>query len=352
MTAGAKNALLASVVNNTGVIEARTVDDQGGVITLLGGMSDGTVNVGGTLDAGAPHGGNGGFIETSGAHVEVANGAIVTTAAAAGLYGSWLIDPQNYTVAATGGDITGAQLGTNLGGGNVTLLSSGGGTAGAGNVNVNDAVTWAANTTLTLTASNNVNVTANITASGNTAGIVINPNTANGAETASGTGAFVLGTGASISLPGTAPTLSIAGTAYTVINALGAQGSTTGTDLQGINGNLAGHYALGSNIDATATATWNAGAGFTPLGSSFPKFTGVFDGLGHSITALTVNLPANNDVGLFGIADTGSILRNVTLTGRQHHRRRRRRGAGGLHHRPGLERAILRRGDRRGHDSA
>jgi filamentous hemagglutinin family protein len=75
MTAGAKSALLASVVNNTGVIEARTVNDEGGVITLQGGMTAGSVEVGGTLDASAPNGGNGGSIETSGAHVQVADGA-------------------------------------------------------------------------------------------------------------------------------------------------------------------------------------------------------------------------------------------------------------------------------------
>jgi filamentous hemagglutinin family protein len=316
MTAGAKDALLASVVNNTGVIEARTVDDQGGVITLLGGMADGTVNVGGTLDASAPHGGNGGSIETSAAHVEVAGDANVTTVAAAGLYGSWLIDPKDYTVAATGGDITGAALGTQLATTNVTLQSSAGATAGSGNVNVNAAVSWTANTTLTLTASNNVNVNASITASGNTAGMVINPNTANGTETASGTGAFLLGAGAAVNLPGTNPSLSIGGVSYTVINTLGAQGSVTGTDLQGINGNLGGHFALGSNIDASATSGWNAGAGFTPIGANFPYFTGSFEGLGHTITNLTINLPGSNYVGLFGrTGAVGAVIQDVGLVG-------------------------------------
>ena len=115
MTAGAKDALTASVVNNSGVIEARTVDAHEGTIILLGGMAAGTVNVGGTLDASAPNGGNGGFIETSAAHVKVADDAKVTTAALIGLYGSWVIDPQNLTVAASGGDITGTTLSSDLG---------------------------------------------------------------------------------------------------------------------------------------------------------------------------------------------------------------------------------------------
>ena len=99
MSAGAREALLASVVNNTGVIEARTVGSEQGRITLLAGMAAGTVEVGGTLDASAPLGGNGGFIETSGAHVEIGSAARVTTAAASRQYGSWLIDPHDFTIA-------------------------------------------------------------------------------------------------------------------------------------------------------------------------------------------------------------------------------------------------------------
>ena len=124
MTAGAERALLASVVNNTGIIEARTVENHEGTIELSGGMSAGTVQVGGTLDASAPRGGNGGTIETDAAHVEVANNAKVTTASSTGLYGSWLIDPQDFTVAPSGGDITGAALSGELAATSITLESS------------------------------------------------------------------------------------------------------------------------------------------------------------------------------------------------------------------------------------
>ena len=65
MSAKAADALSTAVVNNTGIIEARTMQNVGGVIKLMGDMQTGTVNVGGTLDASAPNGGNGGFIETS-----------------------------------------------------------------------------------------------------------------------------------------------------------------------------------------------------------------------------------------------------------------------------------------------
>jgi filamentous hemagglutinin family protein len=104
MSSGAKESLRSSVVNNIGVIEARTVENRNGTIVLLGGMNAGVVSVGGTLDASAPNGGNGGSIETSGAHVTIANDARITTASALGINGIWLIDPVDFTVASSGGD--------------------------------------------------------------------------------------------------------------------------------------------------------------------------------------------------------------------------------------------------------
>lgn len=326
MTAGAKDALLASVVNNTGVIEARTVENHDGTITLLGGMAAGIAHVGGTLDASAPQGGSGGRIETSAAHVEVADRAKVTTEASSGLYGSWLVDPQDFTVAASGGDITGTTLSAELATTAVTLQSSHGGKSGAGNVNVDAAVSWNTNSALTLTASNDVNVNAVVTATGASAGIIINPNTATGAETASGAGTFNLGAGAAINLPNVSPSaasaLVIGGTSYTVLNRLGAAGSTSGTDLQGMNGRLAGNYALGSNIDASSTATWNSNggappvfAGFQPIGSSAVEFTGTLDGLGHTISNLYIHRPNQDEVGLIGSTGPGAVVRNVGITG-------------------------------------
>src|SRR3984957_18129175 len=84
MTAGAQRALPARGGKTTGVIEARTVENHEGTIELLGGMTAGTVKVGGTLDTSAPQGGSGGSIETNAAHVEVANAAKVTTASPTG----------------------------------------------------------------------------------------------------------------------------------------------------------------------------------------------------------------------------------------------------------------------------
>ena len=317
MSAKAANQLTMAVVNNTGIIEARTVQNHNGTITLLGDMQVGQVNVGGTLDASAPDGGDGGFIETSAAHVNVADNAQITTLAPQGKSGTWLIDPLDYTIASSkpnkGSYMSNSTLSSSLQKGNVIIQTATSGT-GNGDIFVNGDVSWSANTTLTLSAYRNVNVNSNITATGNTAGIILTPNTGGSG------GSYSLREGAAITLSGLSPHLVIAGNTYTVINQLGMAGDTSGTTLQGMNGNLTGYYALGSNIDATATSGWNAGAGFKPVGdnsstTSDTQFTGVFDGLGHNINNLVINRPTESFVGLFGYASGNGIVQNVGMVG-------------------------------------
>jgi hypothetical protein len=165
LTAKSAGDLLQSAVNNTGLIQAQTIENRSGTIKLLGDMRSGTVDVGGTMDASAPNGGDGGFIDTSAKRVKVAGDAKVTAAAAQGLTGSWLVDPTDYTIAASGGDITGAVLSSALAGTNVVIQSTSGSLGTAGDVNVNDTVSWSANK-LTLNAQNNVNINTAMNASG------------------------------------------------------------------------------------------------------------------------------------------------------------------------------------------
>jgi trimeric autotransporter adhesin len=316
LTAQAAGTLLQTVVNNTGIIQAQTIENHNGTIKLLGDMQSGTVNVGGKLDASAPNGGNGGAIETSAAHVKVQDNARITTAATQGLTGSWLIDPTDFTIAAAGGDMTGATLTTSLAGGNVAILSTNGGSGSAGDVNVNDSVTWSANK-LTLNAQNNININTAMNGSG-TASLALQYG--QGAVAAGNTSTININ--APVNLP-SGNTLSItqgsdgAVANYAVITSLGAAGSTTATDLQGMKGNLGLNYALGSNIDASATSGWNAGAGFAPVGNSSTQFTGVFNGLGHTITSLTINRPnsGNSGLGLFGQVSAAGKLSDIGLIG-------------------------------------
>ena len=310
--AGGRVALTAARVVNRGRIRA-----DGGHIFLHGDLRHGRVDVGGTLDASAAHEGDGGFIDTTAAHVAVAENLRVTTAAARGKTGTWRIDPNDYTIAPSGGDITGAQLATALVSSNVVIESSAGAASGSGNIFVNDAISYSGNQ-LTLTASNDIQLKRVITVGGSGT-IALNPATANGPDAASAGGRLLMrmtpaGYLGRIDFPGRAGTglLQIGGNAYTVINTLGAVGSTSGSDLQGINGAtaLGGFIALGSDLDAGATSTWNGGAGFQPIAT----FTGRFDGLGHVIKSLVINRPSTDEVGLFGLTN-GASLFNVGLVG-------------------------------------
>ena len=166
MTTQAAGSLLHTAVNNTGVVQAQTIGSRNGTILLLGDMETGTMNVGGTLDASAPNGGNGGFIETSAAKVMINDGVRVTTSAPLGLMGTWLIDPQDFIIGP-GGNISGVTLSGQLVNNNVTITTMPG--VGNGDIFVNDVVSWTAvpgtrPTTLTLNADRDVNINAAITA--------------------------------------------------------------------------------------------------------------------------------------------------------------------------------------------
>lgn len=114
--------------------------------------------------------------------------------------------------------------------------------------------------------------------------------------------------------------------------------------LQAINTNLSGNYALRNSIDATATSSWNdegtdtditdtdINEGFKSIGIdengyiiktdvntdngvvTKNGFYGNFDGLDYNIFGLTINRSVEDNVGLFGAVD-GATINNVTLVG-------------------------------------
>ena len=82
------------------------------------------------------------------------------------------------------------------------------------------------------------------------------------------------------------------------------------TELQAMT--ATGNYYLTGNIDASATSSWNDGAGFLPIGSDLNEFTGTFDGCGYTITGLTINRSGFR-IGLFGEVLDPAKIANVTL---------------------------------------
>jgi hypothetical protein len=89
---------------------------------------------------------------------------------------------------------------------------------------------------------------------------------------------------------------------------------TTCEQLQEMNDDKAAYYALANSIDCSGTSSWNAGAGFVPVGTSAAAFTGTLTGnASYTISGLFIQV-ATVDVGLFGYT-TGATISEVHLTG-------------------------------------
>lgn len=333
LSAQSAHTLLGRVVNS-GAVEANGISTDGGTIRLLASSTvdhsgsiaaDGAANasggsailladlanpasrttVSGSITArGGSASGDGGFIETSGSRISIADSARIDAGAPRGRSGLWLLDPEDFTIALAGGDITGAALGTALASNDVTIQTGPGvntatdffGTAGAnGDIFVNASVTWASARTLTMKAHRHINVNSEINVDG-TGTLLLNYDTANGG------GDYFVRAPINLAAGSTFQTQRETDAAinYTIIRDNAA--------LAGIaSGDLAGNYVLGANVTAT-TNPW------VPIGDDGAAFTGSFDGLGHTVDGLT---RANTDnavsgIGLFGRSD--GEIRNVGVT--------------------------------------
>ena len=310
MTARAANALTETVVNNDGIIQAQTLNMRAGRIMLDGGPVDGTggVTVGGTLDASAPDAGDGGFIDTSGKIVSIKDKTLITTKSVRGRTGDWLIDPTDFTVTAgtapsTESGIGASTLESALANSNVTLETSSLGTE-EGNLTINGAVSWSANTILTLKAHKSVIINNDVTISGDTGGISINyglsGDPASAFQINGGSGTLTMNGGNNF--------FAMNGITYAVID------DTTSLRALSNSPDLNGHYVLAKNINAVSSATWNGGLGFDPIGDASNPFTGVFEGLNHRITNLTIKRPSEDYVGFFSTTN-GAKISGLSLTG-------------------------------------
>jgi filamentous hemagglutinin family protein len=187
LTAQAAASLPSTVINNTGLIEARTLaGGPSGSIKLLGGMASDGIAVGGTLDASAPNGGDGGGIETSAAQVYTLSGLKVTAEAPQGVGGTWLIDPFDYTINSTAASniVTALNAGTSVTVSTATSNPSYGAVAGTnGDITVSSSIakTTGGAANLTLRADRNIAVNAAITSTSGALGITLSSGNASSA---------------------------------------------------------------------------------------------------------------------------------------------------------------------------
>lgn len=353
MTARAADAILSAQVNNTGIVQARTMAG------LTGGVKKGRIElnarggkttVSGKLDASAPNGGDGGFIATSGDTLKVEDAAIVTTKAAHGANGSWLIDPTDFTIYGGSGDATASGIGAatlqrNLKSGDITIVTSASG-ADDGDINVNASLDWSENI-LTLAAHGDINVNGTVTwtresDAGPQTGLVLTAGKnifVNNVMTMTGPALFAANYGHLIAANGTASGTATAGsnvdgTPYGLYTSFGPLGTFAGKiDIAGaanvfLNGeehvvigdaaslldarsdaeSYRKNYVLGSNVNFTTTNLWTSGLG------TGTAFEGSFNGLGHVVTmaAVTRNTPTD---GLFAATSATASISNVGISG-------------------------------------
>ena len=82
--------------------------------------------------------------------------------------------------------------------------------------------------------------------------------------------------------------------------------------LQEIQNHLDAHFIQTSDIDALATATWNNGEGFEPIGDNVDSFTGSYNGGGFTVDGLFINRSTEFNVGLFRNINGGRVS-NLSL---------------------------------------
>lgn len=200
MTASGKDALMDSAVNNSGMIQANTLGEATGQISLTGDniATTGTISAdggsnghGGTIKIIANHktavdgqlsaqggqlSGDGGFIETSGDIVSIGEHSSIQANAPQGKAGQWLIDPVDITISNDGGDdLKGTNIRTDFvtdaleNGTNVTLNTDRAGNDDGtitvdGEISVQNSNRSA---TLTLKANKAININGDISFTGN-----------------------------------------------------------------------------------------------------------------------------------------------------------------------------------------
>jgi len=294
-----------ALAGNHEAIRATGTATRDGHVWLV--ADSGSVAPGGVIDA------PGGTVDMSAGSLEFPFGGTSVTAK------QWNISTPGFTVdnAAASALSQGLNAGTSV---NVQTTGANG---NSGDLNVNSGINWQGNAALTLAAYRSLTIGQNATianqgggnltlradaASLDNGGSIANHGVIDWSRSTGVVSALydmngtysagtLLGNTAWTAAPGTGQVSQI--TAYKLINNV--------TDLENIRQDLAGNYALGTDIDAT-------GQTLTPIGNRTTAFTGQFDGFSHTVSNATITIPdfhVDASSGLFGVVGQSGVLRNV-----------------------------------------
>ena len=281
----------------------------------------GNVMLGGTIDAHDVNG-SGGTVDTSAAKFRIVDDPTAITTVKAG---KWNITTPAFTIDSAVAPV----FQSSLSNGTSINLQTAGGHGASGDIDVASSVHWAGAASLTLGAyhsltieaaaslrnsgSGNLTLRADSTAIDN-GGSVTNNGTIDWSTSKGIVSAFY-------DMNGTyAPGKLLANKAWASPAYSGLRTQITGyalvnslADLKHVSANLAGNYALGKDIDASATSDGS----YVPIGSGNTAFTGQFDGRGHTIRSLTLHGETGYDnpvtLGLFGTIGATAIVRDLNV---------------------------------------
>ncbi|BAO91213.1 filamentous hemagglutinin N-terminal domain-containing protein [Caballeronia cordobensis] len=297
-----------ALAGNSAAIRATGTATRDGHVWLV--ADQGNVHANGAIAA-ANADGSGGTVETSGNTLDIAGANVQAR--------TWKLGAPTFTVDQT----SGASLARSLTNGTSVDVET-----ASGDLAVNGNVQWSGNGSLTLGAARSVTIApgatigntgnGNLTLRADAGGIDNGGGVTNGGTidwSKSGgivsalydmNGTYAPGTVLTNSGWTAAPYSGVVAqaSAYKLVNNLG--------DLQKVSQDLAGSYALGKDIDASATSYPNY---FTAIGATSTPFTGQFDGFGHTIDKLASISNANDDYyGMFGVIGASGVVRNLNLT--------------------------------------
>jgi filamentous hemagglutinin family protein len=281
LTAHAAEGVATGVVTMSGIVTAQTAKNVGGTILLDAG--DGSLTSTGTLNA-AGHTG-GGNIETSGANVSVSG--IVT----AGQNGMWKVDPDNLTVDATAAKTISHALnqGTSVTEQTTSGAASGYGTSSPGNgdIIIDAPIIWNTGAMLYLYSYHSIdfNSTINVKNGGCLTFEINNGGTG-------GVMSFADGGHIDIDTSGTSFTLN--GVGYTVVDNISTLASDIASD-------PSGDFVLGLSYNAKADGTYTS----SPIATTF---TGMFYGLGNTISHVAIADAPGAFVGFFADVGSGGLV--------------------------------------------
>ena len=278
-----------------------TAQGNGGDVVV---WSDNQTTFSGKISARGAGTGKGGEAEVSG-KAKLAYSGSTDLSSQSGKFGNLLLDPHNVVISSAADSGSGFSASADDSVINVTTLQNALSTANVtvstgstgsqnGDITLATNLGWTTDTTLTLAAAGNIILNGNISATGANAGLALNYGIGKD---------YTLLSGKQITIPGANASLTIGGQNYTLIRTM--------ADLDAIDSTgLGGKYALAQNILAIGNTYTSSLVGV----SSSAPFSGIFTGLGHTISSLTIN-SADTYVGLFGY-NTGTI-RNMGLNSAQ-----------------------------------